>query len=373
MPEIVIKGLPAILLAFASALLITWYYIPKVITVVRQRHLEDKPGRHKIHKNEVPTLGGIGIFAGFLVGFLVGIDGYMPGLSYFTAAAVLLFFVGIKDDLVYLNPTKKVVGEFASALILALLTDVRFTHLHGFLGVTDISLVTSSIITVIVILLVINAVNLIDGIDGLAAGIGIIASITFGIFFYLSGDYGYTVMAAALLGSLIAFLRYNLSEGPKKIFMGDTGSLVIGFTLAVFAIRFNELDARGMSVINLESAPSISIAILIVPLFDTLRVVLLRLRYHQSPFTADHRHIHHMMLRAGFSHHEATLYISLFNVLLIGLAFLLDGIGIFPLGVVLLMLCLSATFVLRRAVMKKEAAERREPAGRSVESVTVQS
>ena len=354
MSEIIITGLPAIIIAFASALVITWYYIPKVVTVVRQRHLEDMPGGHSIHKNQVPTLGGIGIFAGFLVGFLMGIDGYIPGVSYFTAAAFLLFFVGIKDDLVHLNPTKKLAGEIGSALIVAVFTDVHFTYLHGFLGATDIGVLNSTIITVAVMLIVINAVNLIDGIDGLAACIGIIASVVFGVFFYLSDDYGYTVMCAALLGSLLAFLRYNMSEGPNKIFMGDTGSLVIGFALAVFAIRFNELDARGLSVINLKSAPSISIGILIIPLFDTLRVIILRLRDRKNVFVADHRHIHHMMLRAGLSHKEATLYISLFNVFVIALAFLLDSIGIFWLGLVLLALCLIATFILARFVARKE-------------------
>ena len=198
MHEIQITGWPAIVIAFASAMVITWYYIPKVIRVVKERHLEDKPGNHKIHKKDVPTLGGIGIFAGFLVGFLVGINGYMPGLSYFAAATVLLFFVGVKDDLVFLNPPKKFAGELGSALIVAVLTDVHFTHLHGFLGATDISAVNSYILTVGVIILIINAVNFIDGIDGLAASIGIIASVTFGLFFFLSGDYGYTVMAAAL-------------------------------------------------------------------------------------------------------------------------------------------------------------------------------
>ncbi len=354
MPDIKITGLPAILLAFASAMIITWYYIPKVISIVKARHLEDKPEGHKIHKNNVPTLGGIGIFAGFLIGYLFGINGYMPGLSYFTAAAIFLFFVGIKDDLVNLNPTKKLAGELGSAIIVAVFTDVHFTSVHGFLGATNISVLSSYIITIVVMLVIINAVNLIDGIDGLAASIGIIASIAFGLFFFLSGDYGYTVMAAALLGALIAFLRFNLSEGPNKIFMGDTGSLVIGFTLAVFAVHFNELAARGLSVIDLKSAPSISIAILIIPLFDTLRVIILRLHYHQSPFVADHRHIHHMMLRAGFSHREATLYISLFNILLIAIAFLLDGIGILLLGIMLLALCLVASFILSRVVAGKD-------------------
>ncbi len=354
MPEILITGVPAIIVAFFSAMFITWYYIPKVIKVVRARHLEDKPGQHKIHKSMVPTLGGIGIFAGFLVGYLMGIDGYMPGLSYFTAAAVFLFFVGIKDDLIHLNPTKKFAGEIVAAVVVTVFTDLSFTSFHGFLGIEEISPVTSFIVTVLTISLIINAVNLIDGIDGLAASVGIIASVVFGIFFYLSDDMGYTVMAAALIGALIAFLRFNMSEGENKIFMGDTGSLVIGFTLAVFAIRFNELDARGASFIDLKSAPAVSIAILIVPLFDTLRVMVLRIHYKQNLFTADHRHIHHMMLRAGFSHARATQYISLFNILMIILAFLLDGIGILSLGLLLLGICLVTAYALTRYVTVKE-------------------
>ena len=357
MPEIVITGVPAILIAFASALGITWYYIPKVISVVRKRHLEDKPGIHKIHKNDVPTLGGIGIFAGFIFGFLIGIDGYMPGLSYFTAAALMLLFVGIKDDLVNINPRKKLVGEFGSAIIVAVFTDLHITTFHGFLGIAGIPSLGSITVTVLLIILIINAVNLIDGIDGLAASIGIIASVAFGIFFYFSGDYGYTVMCAALFGALLAFIRYNLSSGPKKIFMGDTGSLVIGFTLAVLAIRFNEINAKGGSFLELTSAPSISIAILAVPLFDTLRVIVLRVRDHKNPFIADHRHIHHMMLRTGLSHRQATFYISLFNIFIIALAVLLDSLGIFWLGMLILAVCLSATRVVSRLAAKKEKVE----------------
>lgn len=353
MPEIVITGLPAILIAFASALIITWYYIPKVIKVVRERHLEDKPGFHKIHKADVPTLGGIGIFGGFIFGFLIGVNGYLPGLSYFTAAAVFLLFVGIKDDLVYLNPQKKFWAELGASIIVAVFTNVHLTHFHGFLGITDISAVNSYIITLIVMVIIINAVNLIDGIDGLAAMVGIIASVAFGTFFFLSGDYGYTVMAAALIGALLGFLRYNLTDGPKKIFMGDSGSLVIGFTLAVFAIHFNELVAAGESVLNLDSAPSIAIAVLIIPLFDTLRVTVLRLHARKSIFIGDKRHIHHMMLRAGLSHRQATLYMSLFNIFIIGFAFLLDNLGIMLLGIVLLALCLMATGILSMAVKRK--------------------
>ncbi len=364
MPEIVITGLPAILLALASSFVITWYYIPKVIRVVRDRHLEDKPGFNKIHKMDVPTLGGIGIFGGFIFGFLIGVNGYMPGLSYFTAAVVFLLFVGIKDDLVYLNPKKKFWGELGAAVVVTVFTNIHITHFHGFMGITDIASATSYVVTIILIILIINAVNLIDGIDGLAASVGITASLAFGIFFFLSGDYGHTVMAAALLGSLVAFLRYNMSEGPKKIFMGDSGSLVIGFTLAVLAIQFNELVAADAGVLDLKSAPAISIGILIVPLYDTLRVMILRLRDRKSMFIGDKRHMHHMMLRAGFSHRQATMYISFFNVFIIAIAFLLDGIGILWLGLVLLGFCVLATYFVSRIARKREtkALEREIPA-----------
>ena len=355
MPELVIKGWPAILLAFACSVAITWYYLPKVLKVVNEKHLSDKPGKRKIHTRETPTLGGIGIFAGFIFGFLMGVNGYMHYVAYFTAGAMLLFFIGVKDDLIYINPYKKLAAEAATAIILALFTDIHFSSLHGFLGIQFMPEWALYFITVFIIVLIINALNLIDGIDGLAASIGIISCVFFGTWFLLSGDYGYTILAVSLLGALIVFLFYNLSDGPKKIFMGDTGSLVIGFTLAVMAIRFNELDAAGRSVVDLKSTPSVSIAVLIVPLFDTLRVIILRARSHQSFFVADNRHIHHMMLRAGFTHKKATLTISIFNILMIGLALVLDGIGIMWLGLLLLVICGIASGVLASALKKKES------------------
>ena len=315
------------------------------------------PAARRTHDREVPTLGGIGIFAGFIFGYLIGVDDNITGFSYFTAATVMLFFVGVKDDLIYLHPKKKLIGELGSALVIVLFTDLRIIHLHGFLGYTDISALSSYFITIFVMLLIINAVNLIDGIDGLAASVGIIASVFFGAFFWLSGDYGYTAMAAALLGALIAFIRFNLSDGQNKIFMGDTGSLVIGFTLAVFAIRFNYLEAEGLSVVKLKSTPAISVAILIVPLWDTLRIILVRLRNHQRPYVADRRHVHHMMLRAGFSHKESTLYISLFNISLVTLVFLLDSLGIFVLGLIMLAICGFFTWLIVLAVRRREAGQ----------------
>lgn len=355
MNNIILKDWLAIVVAFSSALLITWYYVPKIIIVVKRRHLEDKPERHKIHKSDVPTLGGIGIFAGFIFGYLISVNGNVPGLSFFTAAILLLFFVGVKDDLVYLHPKKKFVGELVSAVIVILFTDLRITHLHGFMGATDISFINSFIITLLLFIVIINAINFIDGIDGLAASVGIISSVVLGVFFWKSSDHGYAVMSAAFAGALIAFIRYNLShDSGKKIFMGDTGSLILGFTLTVFTIHFNELIANGKPFIKFHSAPALSIAVLILPLFDSLRVIILRLYNKQHVFVADHRHIHHLMLRAGFNHRQATLWLSLFNISMIVVSVLLDPIGIFPLTMILLSACLAATYFLKQSVLKRE-------------------
>lgn len=354
MPEFIITGWPAIVFAFICSVGVTWYSIPKVIRVVTLRQLTDKPGERKIHRKSIPTLGGVGIFGGFAFGLLMSVNGYIPGIAYFMAALLFLFFIGIKDDLVSLDPRKKFVAELSSVIIIVLFTNLRFTSLHGLFGVDTLPAWSSYLITIFVMLLIINAVNLIDGIDGLAASVGIIASLAFGTWFFLSGDYGYTVMASALTGALMVFLAYNLSDGPNKIFMGDTGSLVIGLTLAVFAIRFNEINATTRTFYDLASAPSVSIAVLIVPLFDTLRVIILRWKDRQSLFVADNRHIHHLMLRAGFTHRQATMWISLFNIGIIAVALLLDRIGILWLGLVLLLICTIFTQVVVLAVRRRE-------------------
>jgi four helix bundle protein len=346
MPEITIKGIPAIILAFVTAMIVTWYFIPRIINVVKKFNLTDKPVLHKIHNGEIPTLGGIGIFAGFTTGFLVSVDGYIPGISYFAAASMLLFFLGITDDLLYLQPKKKLMAEIVSVLLIVLFTELRFTSLHGFLGISTIPSWASYSITIFLIIVIINAVNLTDGIDGLASSVGIVGSVAFGTWFFLAGDYGYAVLASALIGSLVVFFRFNIAKRPNKIFMGDSGSLVIGFSLAVFAIHFNELNLTDRPLFHLSSSPSVSIAILIVPLFDTIRVIVVRLCNHQHPFVADNRHLHHVMLRAGFTHIESTLIISLFNIFIIAVAFVFDGLGILYLGLLLLTLCMAFTGII---------------------------
>jgi len=349
-----LKDWQALLLAFGASMFITWYSVPKIVKVAKYRRLTDKPGKHKIHRNEIPTLGGIAIFGGFSFGLLLTAGGYMQSLAFFMAAVIMLFFIGLKDDLITVTPWKKIAVQVAGGLILFLFTDLRFTNLHGFLGISHIPAWFSFLLTIFLIVIIINSFNLIDGIDGLASSVGIVASTVFGIWFWLSGDTGFAIASAALTGSLIVFLRFNITDGRYKIFMGDTGSLVIGFVLTIMAIRFNEINAGPSPFIKLGASPSISIAILIVPLFDSLRVIIIRLIRHQSPMKADNRHIHHLLLRAGYTHKESTLLISMANVFIIGISFLLHNTGIFWLGLTILTLCILFTIPVYLTVAKRE-------------------
>ncbi len=346
--------LPSLLLAFAGSMFVTWYYMPRIIKVAARHRLTDRPGPRKMHNQEIPTLGGIAIFGGFAFGFLISVNGHMEYVSYFTAAMIILFFIGLKDDLLTIAPSYKIMAQAFAALLVAAMAGLRFTSYHGLFGISTIPVWASLLTTVFFIVIFINAFNLIDGIDGLAASIGIIASCSFGIWSWLSEDYGYALMAASLTGSLVIFLIFNLSSGRLKIFMGDTGSMVIGFLLAVMAIRFNEINAGSISFHKLSSAPAVSISVLIIPLFDTLRVIVIRLARGQSLFKGDNRHIHHLMIRAGFTHAKATLILSVTNLFLIGVGFLFDHIGILWLSLTLLIICTLLMVPVYITVGRKE-------------------
>lgn len=344
----------ALLLAFAGSMFITWYSLPKIVKIARFRKLTDKPGVHKIHGKEIPALGGVAIFAGFTFGLLLTGNMFMDSMPFVIASVILLFLIGLKDDLVTTTPWKKIVVQVTVALILILFTDLRFTNLHGFLRISTIPAWFSIPLTIFLIVIIINSFNIIDGIDGLAASVGIIASTTFGTWFWLSNDKGFAIASAALAGSLIVFLRFNLSGGKLKVFMGDSGSLVIGFLLTIMAIRFNEINAGPSPFIKLNSSPSISIAILVVPLFDSLRVITIRLIHGQHPMKADNRHIHHLLLRAGYTHAQSTILIVLANIFIIAVSFILRDLGIFRLGFVILVLSILFTVPVYLLVARKE-------------------
>lgn len=328
-----------LLLSFLLSFIIVYISIPSIVTVAHLKQLYDEPGRRKSHHHSIPNLGGIAIFAGLVIasGLFVDISNSKEILP-LLVAMVIVFFVGIKDDILVIAPEKKLYGQILAAVIIVLVGDIRFTSLHGFMGIYSINYLTSILLTIFVIVVLTNAFNLIDGIDGLASGIGMLVSLTFGTWFYLAGFHNYAILSSAMLGSLIAFFGFNVFGKSNKIFMGDTGSLILGLVMSVLVIKFNEANLIYKGQFSIESAPAVSFGILIVPLFDTIRVFLIRIMRGQSPFHPDKNHLHHRVLKLGFNHLESTSVISVANVFFIVIVLTCQSAGLISLMVLVLSL-----------------------------------
>ncbi len=293
------------LLAFA----ISFYGMPIIILVANQKHLYDLPGVRKIHSQPIPSLGGLGIFIGFVMGLLLTleINSIANELQYFLAAFLVVFFFGVKDDVLNLVPMKKLLGQLIVAALLIFKGNLLITDMYGFAGIYHLHTSFSYLFTVATIVVVMNSFNLIDGVDGLAGSLGVITSVVFGLFFYFKGDSFYALMGFLLAASTIAFLIYNYS--PAKIFMGDTGSMLIGVVNAILVIRFIQ-TFNNTPLIPVLSAPAMGFGILAVPLLDTLRVFAIRILKGKSPFSPDRNHLHHLLLDKGFTHSQITLTLS---------------------------------------------------------------
>lgn len=304
-----------ILTSFIMVLLST----PSFIKIAHIKHLFDDPSEdRKIHTRNVPLMGGMMIFAGTLFSFLLWLPvNEMGVIKYLIPSLLIMFFVGMKDDIIGTAPVKKLAAHLFVAFIMVLMADVKLTSLHGLFGIREIPEWAGIMLSVFTYIVIINAFNLIDGVDGLAAGVGLIAAIFFGLWFYYAGDWTYAVLSFSLAGSLLAFLRFNFN--PAKIFMGDSGSLTIGFLFAVLAIEMIEYEAQDLpQTINNISKPILAMCILVYPLIDTMRVFTLRALKGISPFTADRNHIHHRLMDLGMSHKQTVIIIYLFSLLIIG-------------------------------------------------------
>ena len=341
-----------IFLSFALAFGITFFAIPIIIEVARRKKLFDEPDERKVHKMVIPTLGGLGIFGGFILATLIGSPVGSNELQYFVAAVIVIFFLGIKDDILVLSAAKKFIGQMIAAGIVIKFGGVQLSNMHGFLGIDSISNFTSILFTLFTIIVIINSFNLIDGVDGLAGSLGLLTALVFGTYFFYAGQLLYAVMAFSLAGSLVGFLIYNFS--PAKIFMGDTGSLLIGLINAVLVIKFINIASSPAVILPLEAAPAIGFAILIVPLFDTLRVFALRIVSRRSPFSPDRNHVHHFLLEMGFSHSKITMLCVGSNIGLILLAFFLRSWGTtVVIGILLAIACTLVAIIYYGRPKKK--------------------
>src|SRR5687767_1285815 len=287
------------LLCFVTAFVLTLIFIPPVISLVKRLRLFDRPDARKEHTTPTPTFGGLSIIAGTLVSLVLWFN-FTNDLSVITffLSIIVLLGVGIMDDLKDLPARYKLVIEAGLGTLLAI-SGIRITSFGGIFGIHELHLAAQYTITIITVVGITNAFNLIDGIDGLAGGLGFMCLVTLGIFLTLSQDYNNALIAFALAGGLLAFLYFNLN--PAKIFMGDTGSLVLGFVVAVLCVQLIKVNAFAAKPV----VPYIhvfTLGIVIIPVFDTLRVFGIRIWNGRSPFSADKTHIHHLVTNHGFSH-----------------------------------------------------------------------
>ncbi|MCC7443354.1 MAG: undecaprenyl/decaprenyl-phosphate alpha-N-acetylglucosaminyl 1-phosphate transferase [Saprospiraceae bacterium] len=342
-----------VILAAITAFALTYLSIPSIIYIALKKNLVDTPNERSSHSSGTPSLGGIAIFAGtvFSISFWVPFQ-YFDNLQYILAAFIIIFLIGAKDDVISISPRSKFLGELFVTSILVLKANVKLTSLYGLMGIYVLPEYVSIIFSIFTILVIINGFNLIDGINGLSSSLGLLITFVFGIWYFLIGSIEFSVMAFALFGSLLAFLKFNIT--PAKIFMGDTGSLFVGLICAILAIHFIEIQSQiPESPYTFSSAPSIAIGILILPLFDTLRVFILRLMNGKSPFHPDRRHIHHALIDAGLSHMQATGLLIAISIVFIILSFMLQKIGNFNLLVIIILLATVLSIIAGKFAKRK--------------------
>jgi UDP-N-acetylmuramyl pentapeptide phosphotransferase/UDP-N-acetylglucosamine-1-phosphate transferase len=291
----------------------------------------DNPNSRSSHVKKTPTLGGVSFFYSliFALFFLREWDSFDEAI-YFIPGLTILFIIGLKDDLVVLSPFTKLVSQIIAILFILSNESFIITSLNGFFGIYEIPIYLYYVIGGFMMLTIINAYNLIDGIDGLAAIVGIVILIIYTTIFYMTEEHFYLLICVTLNGCLIAFLKYNLSPSSSnnKIFMGDTGSLMVGFIIGILTLKFLALSPEKYESLPflIENIPLIAISILIVPLFDTARVFTIRLASRKSPFSPDRNHTHHILIDYfKISHQRASIIIGSFNLIFVYLFILLGS------------------------------------------------
>jgi UDP-N-acetylmuramyl pentapeptide phosphotransferase/UDP-N-acetylglucosamine-1-phosphate transferase len=315
-----------VLLSIAISFTITFLAIPAVINVAEMKKLFDMPDARKVHNSPITPLGGLGIFAGFIFGCLLTIHfNESSEIQYFIASTLVIFFLGLKDDILVISPIKKFIGQVLAAFIIVYYGNIQIRSMNGFLGIHQLPEMFSLLLTYFAVIVVINSFNLIDGVDGLAGSLGLLSTTIFGIYFLHIGMPAYAVLAFSLAGSLLAFLIFNFQ--PAKIFMGDTGSLLVGTVNAILVVKF--INVANTSGVNfpINASPAVGFTILMIPLLDTLRVFGIRILHRRSPFSPDRNHIHHLLLDRGFSHRSITLTLVAINLIMIGIVFMARSLG----------------------------------------------
>jgi UDP-GlcNAc:undecaprenyl-phosphate/decaprenyl-phosphate GlcNAc-1-phosphate transferase len=344
------------ILAIILSAVISMYAVRKLIFITKQKHIFDIPDNvRKIHGGQIASLGGIGIFAGYLIGasFFIYMEWY-----YVIAASILLFFTGIYDDIMNMRPSKKLVAQIIASCIAVFLADIRITSLCGIANIGELPYVASAIITVIACTFFINVFNFMDGIDGLACMLAIFYTMVLAVLFAGMGDKNLTGIALSVMGASAGLFVYN--KQPAKIYMGDTGSMLLGFTVFALTVSCINIYISGQgnplmpSVHSSQGLMMMLLAMLFLPVYDALRVFVIRLSKKISPLKADRTHIHYRLLDAGMSHSGAVLVIGLAHVVLLAIVWVLQDVHPFILIGIMTAFSLVLSFVIARIRQKHQ-------------------
>lgn len=354
--DVYLKGSPllTLVLCFLMSMAFVVAITPTSIRIAIMKGLMADPNERSSHKTSTPSIGGVPIFISIVfTTLLLTPAGSWGSLQYILASIVMIFLIGLRDDIDPLPAKYKLGGILIAISILITKGNVRLEGLYGLFGYhghfwTGVDLLVSGFTLVVIC----NAFNLIDGINGLAGTVGTIATISFGTWFFMVDEFYLGVLAMATAGSLIGFLRFNMT--PAKTFMGDTGALVVGLLIGVMAIEFIDVCASGVfpAKYRFEQPVAVASAILVIPLFDTIRVFTTRMLRGVSPFSPDRRHIHHLLIDAGFSHLEAAGMLGIANMLMISVVMALDPyLGLHTLLALVIGTALVLTYFLHKYVV----------------------
>lgn len=348
-----------LLIIFGSVFGLTYLLLPRIRRITLKFDLYDTPDYRSSHVNIVPTFGGVAFFICLILGisFLEPFDLDSITISLLVSLTVI-FFIGITDDFKNLSPKVKFLGQVFSVGLILSHTEFQIHSLHGFMGINELGNIPSYLLSGFLFLGFINAFNLIDGIDGNASIVGIVISVTMGLIFYELDMHFYLGICIVLVSTLFAFLRFNFSN-RKKIFMGDTGSLVIGLVLGALTLRLLSLGFEPFSLISITRAeiPLLLLGVLIIPALDISRVIFIRIMRKKSIFSPDRNHIHHVLIDAGLSHMQASILVGMINAVIIALSYyslkyfdLIYAVLFFNFLIVVLVL---SFFILNRSIANR--------------------
>ena len=331
--------------------------MPVIVRIAKAKGFVVRPNKRMSHTGEVPNIGGLNICFSYMLTYLLFEYNSLDQNQFFLIGMFAIMAIGFIDDVLVLTPMAKLFGETLAGIALIGFADIRITHLHGLLGITEIGIIPSYLISLFILIAIINAVNLIDGIDGLASGLGILYCLFFAVYFGLAGELSWSIGSICMIGALAVFIIYNVFGSREKIFMGDSGSLLLGYLLTAFVFRFCEINAyhEVPEWLHMNAAPAVAICVLTVPIFDTIRVSLTRIKKHKSPFQPDKNHIHHLLLRTGLNHIQTTCVLLSVSLLFIGLGILGRNWNMWVLAITDFAIATCLTIVLWRIINRKMA------------------